>query len=96
MSNKKEIHVINGTGSMRQCDLYPEKSMHSVSIDENGVRWTKGGRDSIHPDIGSEPHDKIIVGNMCSDCENVFTDSALFVGEDCVRCHERKTIVNRN
>ena len=96
MEKKREIHVINGTGKMRQCDLYPEKSMHAVTVDENGIRWTKGGRDSIHPDIGSEVHEKEFIGQMCYNCGNVFTGSALFVGEDCVRCHERKTLLNRD
>lgn len=103
----KEVHIINGTGAMGQCDLYPKHSIHVVRIDENGIRWTKGGRDSIYPDIGSVKTDLQMweskVGGVCLNCENVFTTEGhkeFVVQKDgdviCARCHEKRTKVDRN
>ena len=92
---KKQIHVINGTGKMRQCDQFPIHSVHIVKVDQNGIRWKINGVNSIHPDIGSEIHSKNIIGNMCYNCGNTFTSEAEFVEDKCVRCHERKNVLNR-
>lgn len=69
----KQTHVITGSG----CDLYPPDSIQIVSTDENGVRWTKQGRDAIHPTVESNPVEWAKIGGVCLNCENVFTKKGL-------------------
>lgn len=92
----KEVHVINGKGRMGQCDHYPKFSIQIVEP-EGDVRWTKNRRDSIHPDIGSDRVDTVKIGQICVSCENVFTSDAEFHSEnECTRCFERRTVIDRN
>lgn len=96
---KKEVHIIKGEG----CDLYPGNSIHVVNIDENGIRWTKGGRDTIHSSVESKKNEWPTPVSFCLNCENVFTidGSNEFVAQEkggkiCKRCNEKRTILDRN
>ena len=90
---EKQIHVIKGKG----CDLYPGNSIHVVNVDDDGVRWTKFGRDTIHPSVKSESISSVTIGKVCTNCDNVFISDAdtLFVGDICNRCHDKRTVVGR-
>lgn len=97
----KQIHIITGKG----CDLCPTDSFQIVDVDSNGIRWIKQGRDSIHPSVTSQKVDSSYIkhAGICVSCENVFNEDGFkqFVPQQyevliCKRCHEKRTIVNRN
>jgi len=98
-----ELHEITGKGKLGQCDLYPKHSLQKVDL-EDGKRYTNNRRDFINIDIGSKKLDllpsemesMLEQGKKCYSCKNTFTKEAEFNTEnECIRCHERKTIVNR-
>ena len=87
---KKEIHVITNQG----CAQFPKDSIHPLQIDENGIRWTINGVNSIHPSVDSKKvYSERVQGKMCRLCGNIFNynGAKVFRGDICSACHKRLT-----
>lgn len=87
---KKEIHVITNSG----CAQFPKDSIHPLQIDEDGIRWTINGVNSIHPSVDSKKvYSERVQGKMCRLCGNMFNynGSKAFRGDICSTCHKRLT-----
>ena len=90
---------ITGEGNMKNgCDICPKDSIQFVSIDENGVRWTREGRDAIHPDISSVEvsHLSDQIQKCCNTCKNFFILEAVFHEGTCDRCYKRMNGIPRD
>ena len=97
----KELHEITARG----CDKYPTKSLQYVEV-KGDRRTTNNGSDSIHHDIESvllttdpEEMERIVAQskNCYLECKNKFVKGTEFHKDGmCIRCHERKTQLNRD
>ena len=87
---KKEIHVITNAG----CAQFPKDSIHPLQVDEDGIRWTINGVNSIHPSVESrQTNPEIIHGRICKLCGNTFNynGAKAFREGKCARCYKRLT-----
>lgn len=83
----------------KHCDLYNHGSFHVVRTCADGYKWVDGRVDTIPNDYSFEIVKEKPEIKVCSDCENEFELNFPFIksGEAnlCVRCFERRNIVNR-
>ncbi len=90
---------MNSCQEGKHCDLYNFGSFQIVRECEDGFKWVDGRVDAIPNKFSTKKAKELADIKTCSCCQNKFETNFPFIldgsEETCLRCFERKNIVNR-
>ena len=84
------IQVVVKSGG---CDIHPNDSIKQGNFGKFGLFWVNNGTDFIPKGATVAEISTPAYVKTCKSCNNTFIPSAIFIGQDCERCHKRKNVV---